>query len=154
LNSVAPGARCRLDCSLARCGDLILDTGEECDDGNRLPGDTCDAFCRIERSGAPQALPAQIIDLPGYANRNCASDAQCAAGMRCVNGGCEVIRCSSDANCSSGTCLNGECLVAPGGSSSKPKPRPQQNAQTGPETVIVITAGAAAGWAWVRRRRG
>jgi cysteine-rich repeat protein len=32
----------------ATCGDRDLDTGESCDDGNRVDGDGCDAACRIE----------------------------------------------------------------------------------------------------------
>lgn len=36
---------CRLDCTLPRCGDGILDGGEHCDDGNTLDGDGCPADC-------------------------------------------------------------------------------------------------------------
>jgi cysteine-rich repeat protein len=34
------------------CGDGVLDAGEECDDGNTVPNDGCDANCRVE-SGRP-----------------------------------------------------------------------------------------------------
>ena len=50
-NSDAPDAVCRRDCSKARCGDGVRDSGEECDDGNRLNGDRCDRFCKVERRG-------------------------------------------------------------------------------------------------------
>ena len=30
------------------CGNGILQVGEECDDGNLINGDGCDAYCRIE----------------------------------------------------------------------------------------------------------
>jgi len=30
------------------CGNGILESGEQCDDGNDVPGDGCDAFCRFE----------------------------------------------------------------------------------------------------------
>jgi cysteine-rich repeat protein len=33
---------CRTDCRLSRCGDLVVDSGEACDDGNDVPGDGCD----------------------------------------------------------------------------------------------------------------
>jgi len=33
---------------LARCGDLIVDSIEECDDGNRVARDGCDRDCTIE----------------------------------------------------------------------------------------------------------
>jgi cysteine-rich repeat protein len=41
----APGP-CRLDCTLARCGDGIVDGGEVCDDGNTGGGDGCAADCK------------------------------------------------------------------------------------------------------------
>lgn len=44
-NSDAPGAICRTDCTLARCGDAVLDPGEICDDGNTVAGDGCRADC-------------------------------------------------------------------------------------------------------------
>jgi cysteine-rich repeat protein len=37
---------CRLDCTLPRCGDGILDAGEVCDDGNTSGGDGCSADCK------------------------------------------------------------------------------------------------------------
>ncbi|MGO9291479.1 MAG: DUF4215 domain-containing protein [Polyangia bacterium] len=30
------------------CGNGVLDPGERCDDGNRVNGDGCNAFCQIE----------------------------------------------------------------------------------------------------------
>lgn len=44
-NADVPGATCRSDCLLARCGDEIVDPAEACDDGNNLPGDGCRADC-------------------------------------------------------------------------------------------------------------
>ena len=37
---------CRLDCTVPRCGDGILDGGEVCDDGNVAGGDGCAADCK------------------------------------------------------------------------------------------------------------
>lgn len=37
---------CRLDCTVPRCGDGILDGGEVCDDGNASGGDGCAADCK------------------------------------------------------------------------------------------------------------
>ena len=39
-------SECRLDCTIPRCGDGILDAGEVCDDGNTSAGDGCAADCR------------------------------------------------------------------------------------------------------------
>jgi cysteine-rich repeat protein len=36
---------CRLDCTVPRCGDGIVDGGELCDDGNVADGDDCPADC-------------------------------------------------------------------------------------------------------------
>jgi cysteine-rich repeat protein len=36
---------CRLDCTVPRCGDGIVDGGELCDDGNVTDGDGCPADC-------------------------------------------------------------------------------------------------------------
>lgn len=33
---------------LGICGDDIVDPGEQCDDGNVVPGDGCSAFCMVE----------------------------------------------------------------------------------------------------------
>ena len=45
--SVLP-VSCRQDCTIPKCGDGILDPGEECDDGNVSNGDGCDASCALE----------------------------------------------------------------------------------------------------------
>ena len=38
--------RCRdAVCVIATCGDATVDPGEVCDDGNRVDGDGCSAFC-------------------------------------------------------------------------------------------------------------
>ena len=38
------------------CGNDILEYGEECDDGNSIAGDGCDAFCVVEPLAAPVPL--------------------------------------------------------------------------------------------------
>lgn len=45
LSSFEHASPCRLDCTLPRCGDGILDGGELCDDGNTAGGDGCAADC-------------------------------------------------------------------------------------------------------------
>jgi cysteine-rich repeat protein len=37
---------CRLNCTIPRCGDGILDGGEVCDDGNTTAGDACSVNCK------------------------------------------------------------------------------------------------------------
>lgn len=61
------------------CGDGTLDEGEECDDGDRVGGDGCDAFCRTER-GDPEREPnddpigARRVDTPAVLNGNLADE--------------------------------------------------------------------------------
>jgi cysteine-rich repeat protein len=39
---------CRLVCVLPTCGDCVVDTGEQCDDGGTTSGDGRSATCTIE----------------------------------------------------------------------------------------------------------
>lgn len=55
-NSDLPGARCRSNCTLPKCGDAIVDTsrGEQCDDGpnnSNLPNAHCRQDCTIPKCG-------------------------------------------------------------------------------------------------------
>ncbi len=85
--------------SNADCGDSVLDTGEECDDGNTTPGDGCSATCVIETQGVcgdgTQGIGEQCDD------GNTASGDGCSAN-------CEIelveIVCQELAPLSSGTC--------------------------------------------------
>jgi cysteine-rich repeat protein len=127
-NSNEPGARCRPDCSPGRCGDYILDEGEECDDGNRLPGDTCDAFCRRERAAAtgtqnPATLPATIVDLPFTPTYQAPQQFQ--------------------------PTYTASTLTNPNAN----LPNVPETTDSGPEALAIMASGAAAGWAWMRRRR-
>lgn len=45
LTAFASAASCRLDCTIPRCGDGVVDGGEACDDGNTIAGDGCAADC-------------------------------------------------------------------------------------------------------------
>ncbi|MBT7494499.1 MAG: hypothetical protein HN666_04660 [Candidatus Peribacter sp.] len=62
-NSTSPDALCRPNCSLARCGDGVLDNAEICDDGNRLSGDGCDRFCRIEKDSQDEEETVVASDI-------------------------------------------------------------------------------------------
>jgi cysteine-rich repeat protein len=46
-NSDALPDGCRMDCTVARCGDGVVDSGEQCDDGNTLDDrNGCSATCQ------------------------------------------------------------------------------------------------------------
>ena len=139
LNSNAPNALCRKDCSFARCSDTIIDSGEECDDGNNLSGDGCDLLCRRElgaysgvagwpESGLSQygqggpwgtqiGSPYQYGQIPGYPTTQ---PLPYNLPLAQIN-------------------FSGVQGQGPVG-------------DTGPVAVGVMAAGAAAGFAWVRRK--
>jgi cysteine-rich repeat protein len=59
-----------LGCSLSYaqvCGDVVLDSGESCDDGNATNGDGCSASCQIE-SGYECTLPVDPALINGVAD--------------------------------------------------------------------------------------
>lgn len=80
------------------CGDGVLGTGEECDDGNIKSNDGCSAMCRIET--AP----------PNCGDGNKDDDEECDDGNTSNGDGCSVIcRIEADAQkCGDGTLDDGE----------------------------------------------
>lgn len=51
------------DTRVPRCGDSVLDPGEQCDDGNNVSGDGCDATCHWEhRCGDGRIDPGEVCD--------------------------------------------------------------------------------------------
>lgn len=50
-NSDTPDSACRTTCLTPFCGDGIVDTGEECDDGNLNEVDGCSTICRLPACG-------------------------------------------------------------------------------------------------------
>jgi cysteine-rich repeat protein len=62
-NADTPGATCRSDCRPARCGDAIVDPGEQCDDGNNVSGDGCAGDClgRFEKMQTPTARDLSAV---------------------------------------------------------------------------------------------
>lgn len=59
-------------CATTPCGDVQVDPGEECDDGNTTSGDGCSATCQAE-SGCPPALDPACTGGFGKAVRRCRS---------------------------------------------------------------------------------
>jgi cysteine-rich repeat protein len=83
-------------CNAAACGDGIVATGEECDDGNRSAGDGCSFLCRVE---------------PGF---DCSGAAGCRR-TRCGDGIVEGDELCDDAGavCSGAGTQNGQPCVTP-----------------------------------------
>src|SRR5262249_35546604 len=59
-NGSAPDG-CRANCQHARCGDGIVDTGEQCDDGNDRACDGCGVDCRIEIAAPSVCGPTAVF---------------------------------------------------------------------------------------------
>ncbi len=123
-NSDLPGGHCRTNCSLARCGDGILDQpAEQCDDGNKVDGDGCSRYCQNQPGAPTPRIPGQVIpQQPQQPQQTLSSVAPSPILPRPVV-----------------TPLN------------PPKQVPLQ--QTGPEVIAIMAAGAAGGYAWIRKRR-
>lgn len=124
-NSDRPNAACRPDCSRGRCGDSVLDRPlEACDDGNTVPGDGCNSLCQVEPGAKPVPKPEDLGQIPFQPGQ--------------------------------GTQATGGTGGAVGGDIIRPRPPTGGGVQgdSGPATVAIMAAGAAAGTAWVRRKFG
>lgn len=76
------------ECNIPFCGDGILDTGEECDDGNNDDDDGCDANCLIEAApvcGDGNVDPGEECD-DGNNNNGDGCDANCQLEAPPLNG--------------------------------------------------------------------
>lgn len=118
---------CRNNCLLPRCGDGTLSDGEQCEDGNTISGDGCSDQCVPD---VPGRVKAVVIDLPISPLAGTVT-----GGGKSVIGG-KTVTGSPDDEQVRATAIS----HAPAG-------------ETGPAAIGVMAAGAAAGWAWVRRRR-
>lgn len=127
-NSTSPDALCRPDCSMSRCGDGILDSVELCDDGNRLDGDSCDRFCRMEQSSSSTRTAGDTTNTVEYPIRQQFQFPQYPNFQQ----------------------LPYQLPLA------QLQPLVQSQGpvgDTGPAAVAVAASGIAAGWSFMRRRK-
>lgn len=71
----------------SRCGNAVLDAGEECDDGNRNDSDGCNANCEIEECYGCSGEPSDCDPLPATScddGSPCTEDT-CQPGVGCVH---------------------------------------------------------------------
>lgn len=136
-NSSNPNATCRPDCSSARCGDGALDSAELCDDGNRLNGDGCDRYCKTESTTVIASDTTSDVDgtaLPSQVLSSYQLQQQQYGFPQFPN-------------------FQQIPYQLP---MAQLQPLIQTQApigDTGPASVAVIGAGAAAGWSWMRRKK-
>ncbi len=116
----SPGETCRMDCTY--CGDGVLDSGEDCDDGNEIDGDGCNAGCLFVCGDGAINVPGETCDPPGSAvgspgemcRMDCTycGDGVLDSGEDCDDGneidgdGCNTL-CQSEVAC----CLEDDCLT-------------------------------------------
>ncbi len=128
-SSCTDGSQCRSNiCANNRCvhfcGDGTLNEGEQCDDGNRLSADGCNRYCERE------LMSEVAADLVRGGLLDPSDLTQPYSG-----GTDELERRLREEQLRAAAQGHG-----PAGS-------------TGPAAVAVMAGGAAAGWAWMRRRR-
>jgi len=67
------------------CGNGLVDSGEQCDDGNILPGDGCSPSCQIEKCGNGTLDPGEVCD-DGNTKGGDGCSKDCLSLEKCGNG--------------------------------------------------------------------
>ena len=141
-NSTSPNASCRPDCHSYRCGDAVLDAGEQCDDGNRRAGDSCDRFCRSEKT------------LVAAENLNEENSQFSILNSQFQSQSLEFpFPQQGMPNYQQFSMLNAQFQQLPLTQLQSLISVQPATAQTGPAAIAMIGAGAAAGWSWMKRKR-
>ncbi len=97
-NSLEPDAACRPDCRTPYCGDGVVDTGEECDDGNRVTDDGCSNICRLPACGDGVLQGDEVCD-DGDGNSDTEPD---ACRTTCVPAACGDLVVDDGEECDDG----------------------------------------------------
>lgn len=88
------------------CGDLHIDDGEECDDGNRTSGDGCDSSCQLE-------TPASCGDYTVNTGEQCDSgpsgSSTCDTDCTFVSCGDHVVNTYAGEDCDAGSSGSSSC---------------------------------------------
>lgn len=96
-----------------RCGDGVVDPGEECDDGNNAGRDGCWTGCLVEGCWACAGSPSVCTpdDGPACDDGNVCTTADACSGGACVGAPDDGVACSDDYVCTTNdTCLGGTCV--------------------------------------------
>ena len=71
------------------CGNSVVDTGEDCDDGNKDSGDGCSSLCQIE-AGYTCKTPGAACEPPRCGDGNLTSNESCDDGNTNGGDGCSA----------------------------------------------------------------
>jgi len=107
-SDVEPDA-CRSTCRPAGCGDDVIDSGEECDDGNREGADGCDQNCLAEFCGNGRREASEGCD-DGNQTSGDGCDANCRV-TGCGNGALTGAEECDDGNLAGGDGCDAACLI-------------------------------------------
>lgn len=103
---------------LSSCGDGVLQGGEGCDDGGNMPGDGCNASCKIETGVAcntfAEGAVASASCESGICNLGSGLPGVCTAAGVCGNGALESGEGCDDGNTVAQDGCDAQCLREPG----------------------------------------
>ncbi|MEI8230383.1 MAG: fibronectin type III domain-containing protein [Candidatus Peregrinibacteria bacterium] len=139
---------------VAVCGNGIIETGEECDDGNLFPGDLCSSLCAKETAASSSSHSTAAALLPD--GSVCAKNSDCRSAL-CTQSVCrgDVIKipeggaCLTGNQCLKGSCTNGLCSMSSARSSS-PAGQPTRTSFTTLQiqNLRLTTQGSTVALAW------
>jgi cysteine-rich repeat protein len=133
----------------AFCGDGELDLGEDCDDGNQLAGDCCDASCGFDALNTPcpdgdVCNGDETCDGAGVCNNGAALD--CDDSEPCTQDLCHpVTGCSSSTGPATACLLPGKSLIDIVDKTDDGKDKLKWRWQKGEETLLTDFGNPATG---------
>ncbi len=74
------------------CGNQVLESGEDCDDGNTDPGDCCSPTCQYESAATECRAAAGLCDAPDFCDGagTCPADAKFTSECRASASVCDI----------------------------------------------------------------
>jgi cysteine-rich repeat protein len=93
----------------AVCGNAVIEAGEQCDDGNTVNGDACEANCTLPVCGNNIQDQNEQCDGNDLDNQSCVSQGFAGGNLSC-NNNCSfnTNACTAPASCGDGALNNGE----------------------------------------------
>jgi cysteine-rich repeat protein len=108
-NNIALKGGYSIRVQFARCGDNIVNPGEQCDDGNRNDNDGCSSACVLENlCGNRVVNPGEQCD-DGNRNNGDGCSAQCTTEVLCGNGHLDLNEECDDGNLDAGDGCDAQC---------------------------------------------